>query len=203
MQLYNPEAILLGIDTLSVRIPKPTKGDVVFRSFKILFLVVVVLLLAAAVLMSVATADVKASRVVYHGYILKGELPSKDQCVKYQKTHSGAERWRLWIRRYTYQMIRFKNAGAKNWRRAWNEDWVIPTIWGESRGLQNPGGYTFRGLMQIWIKNVNPKDYNHLNIGWFNLRVAARMFASPQPWMGPHPWNGGPPVSANPYCPHI
>lgn len=192
----------MGFDTLSVGIPKPTKGDVVLRDFKIL-LVFVVVLLATAILMSVATAEVKASRVVYHGYILKGELPSKDQCVKYQKTHKGAERWRLWIRRYTYQQIRYKLAGAKNWRRAWNEDWVIPTIWGESRGLQNPGGSTFRGLMQIWIKNVSSRDYNRLYIGWFNLKVAARMFASPQPWMGSQPWVGGPPVSANPYCPHI
>lgn len=135
-------------------------------------------------------------------------MPTKDECIKYFKAHKkysqGAERWRLWVRRSTYKQIRYKVAGAKNWTRVWNEDWVIPTIWGESNGLQNPGGNTsFRGLFQIWVEHVAPKYRNDLYVGTFNIKTAAWMFASPDPWMGPAPWKGGPPINASPYCPRV
>jgi hypothetical protein len=168
---------------------------------------VVVLLLTSAVLLSVAATNSQASRVVYHGYVLKGSMPTKDQCIKYFRAHNkysqGAERWRLFVRRATYKQIRYKVAGSKNWTRVWNEDWVIPTIWGESNGLQNPGGNTtFRGLFQIWIAHVAPRYRDDLFVGTFNIKTASWMFARPGPDYGPYPWKGGPPVSASPYCPH-
>ncbi len=169
---------------------------------------VVILLLITAVLLSVATTNCQASRVVYHGYILNGPMPTKDQCVKYFKAHKsykqGAERWRLFIRRETYRQIRLKVAGAKNWKRVWNENWIIPTIWGESNGLQNPGGNTTcRGLLQIWIGHVASKYRNDLYVGTFNIQTGSWLFAHPGPDYGPQPWVGGPPIYCSPYCPHI
>jgi len=171
-----------------------------FRSSRILVMVVV-LLLTTAVLFSMATANAHASRVVYHGYILKGAMPTKDQCVKYQKKYRGAERWRLWVRRYTYQQIQHKVAGNKMWVRVWNEDWVIKIIYRESRGVQNPPGWPCIGLMQINYQLHWPYSIKKLAIGWTNILAGAILFARPDG--GPAHWRSNLPIPVSPYCPHI
>jgi hypothetical protein len=162
-------------------------------------MVVAMTLLATAVFFGVTTTS-KAQKQAYHGYVLGGKLPSKAECLHYQKTHGGVERWRLWVRMYAYKQVRYHIHGAKNWQRVWNEEWVLQTMKGESGGQQHPNNSTYRGLMQIWKGHVPYRLQNMLYVGWFNLKKAASMFAAPGYYGGPQPWDGGPPVYASPYA---
>lgn len=174
------------------------RRDYMFR--KMLTLVILALLVVA-VSFGVASPSY-AKKVTYKGYVLKGKCPPKDKCVRYQKTHKGAERWRLWVRRAAYKQARYKAKGTRNWRRVWNEDWVIKIIHRESRGQPNAGRHhPFWGLMQIWRMHVK-KSPTRLFNGPFNINVGARLFASPTANGGPSPWastTGGTGVS--PYAP--
>jgi hypothetical protein len=161
---------------------------------------VVLALLAMAVLLSVATVS-NAQKQVYHGYVLGGKLPTKQECIRYQKSHGAVERWRLWVRKYAYKQVRYHINGAKNWVHVWNEEWVLQTMKGESGGMQHPDNSTYRGLMQIYKGHVPYSLQNMLYVGWFNLRKAASMFAAPGYYGGPQPWDGGLPVYVTPYAP--
>jgi len=164
-------------------------------------MVVAMTLLATAVFFGMSTTS-KAQKQIYHGYVLSGKLPSKAKCFHYQRTHKGAERWRLWARMYAYRQVRYHSNGAKSWKRVWNEDWVIQIIYRESGGQQHPNNPTYRGLMQIYMGYVPYKLQNMLYVGWFNLKKAASMFAKPGYYGGPQPWVCNIGVPAYPYAAH-
>lgn len=160
-------------------LPKPTKGDKIVSSKKLYILAAV---LAISVLSLLATAAPSMAQTrVYHGYVLGGPYPTKDQANAYVRTHRGAERWRLWVRRYAW--IQARNIAVyhrPNWKYVWNEEWVVRVIVKESGGNPLAVNGPYRGLLQIYY------GHSSSNLFWgpTNIAVGAMLFTrlAAQPW---------------------
>jgi hypothetical protein len=167
--------------------------------------VVVATLIALSVLFSVTTttANAKAAqpakytlhRTVYKTYVVQGKYPSIAQCKYWAKTHTYAERWRLYAIRATYSMIKKVAAHKKGWKYVWNVDWVIQIATRESTGIPSRSNGCHWGLLEIDSSNrSNP--YRLFNAYW-NLGIASQMFSRPGANGRAHPWSSDH-VSAQP-----
>jgi len=168
-------------------------------SKKILLMVTTALLFATVFFGMTSTS--MASKVVYHGYVLGGKLPTKEQALHYQKTHKGPEKWRLWVRINAYKQVRYLVAGGDNWRRVWNEDWVIQIIKYESGGRPWVTNGPCIGLMQVNYQLHWPYSVARLKVGPVNIASGARLFANPTSNGGTQPWSVRYLVIVSPYAP--
>jgi hypothetical protein len=133
-----------------------------------------------------ATADAKTKtqHVVYKGYVMDGKYPSVKQCSRYVNTHSGAERWRLWVRRYEYRQARNVAMHKKGWYYVWSENWAVAIINAESTGIPTQTNGPCWGLFQDnWYYHCQAHP-SLLLIGYYNVAVSAGLFSGQAkgPW---------------------